>query len=375
MRKFIIAFIAAFAFIAIGLVVVMVCAINGNFHVASFKSSEAKLVNTQNISLENIDSINIKYYSDDIKFYTSDTDELILKEYRVDNDEDRLATIETNGNELSIVGAKFNMHFIVFGFNNSYNRVEVYLPSGYTGSLSASSTSGEINSDLALKLKQCNLSCSSGDIDMNEIYAEDINVSTSSGEIIIQRAEGKRSISSTSGDIRVKGGSGDSTFSSSSGEIIVEKSQGLLNVDTTSGDIKITDSKGEKTIETSSGEVIVEKSSGIINASTASGDVRINALDGGGNISTTSGEVKFELSELSDDINVNTSSGDVTLNLPETVSCDFSADTTSGDIKTFFDDKLSFNKDGDNAKGTVGDNPDKVIKIDTTSGEIYVKEK
>lgn len=51
----------------------------GGIQVMSF--SEAKLVNTQSISLKGIDSIEISYASEDITVLESDTDEIVVKEY------------------------------------------------------------------------------------------------------------------------------------------------------------------------------------------------------------------------------------------------------------------------------------------------------
>lgn len=372
MRKFTMIFVAAFTCIALGLVVLMICMINGHVNVGSFEDGNLKLVNTQNISLDNINSINITYYSDDIKFYASDSDELVLKEYGRDSDEDKLAEINTNGDELSINGKRHNgLHFVFFGFSNN-RRAEIYLPEKYAGSLRTSTSSGEISSKLVLKLKTLELSCSSGDIYMNEAYADEINVSTSSGEITFQKAEGKRNFTSTSGDIKVNSGSGDSSFEASSGEIIIKKAAGQLTATASSGDIYISDSEGPKNIETSSGEITVTNSSGVIKASASSGDIRITANDGGGDIGTTSGEINYELNEVTDNINIEASSGDVSLKIPEATNFNFEADTSSGDIRTFFDDSLSYNRKGNHASGAVGEKTDRTIQISTTSGEVNV---
>lgn len=375
MKKLIISFIAAFSLIAIGLTVLLIFAVNGNANSISTVNLELKLVNKQKISLADITTIDIDYYSEDINFYTSDTNELILKEYRTNySEDDELSKITVGDGKIYIKGPKpkSKSHFVPFGIFNYYSRIDIYLPTEYAGSLFVSTSSGDINSDNIFKLVQFKLSCTSGDIRMNEVYTEDIDVSSSSGEITLQVAEGKRQISSTSGNIKVYGGSGDSNFSASSGEVTIKNASGVLKVDTTSGNIEIADSNGEKNIEASSGEISITNSSGVVQVSSSSGDVRISALDGGGNISTTSGKVLYELKDVNDDIDIETSSGDVTLEIPDMVNFDFTADTSSGDIRTFFDDALSFNKDGDRASGTVGENPDKTIEISTTSGEITV---
>ncbi|MDF2472961.1 MAG: hypothetical protein K0R21_743 [Anaerocolumna sp.] len=340
MKTFIYSFIAILSIIAIGLVGLLILAINKGDNNVSFDYSKVKLVNTQNISLDDIDSITIEYQSDDVIFYTSDTDELILKEYMsFTPNKDQLGSITKSGNALIIKGENRDFHFSLFNFGN-YSKAEIYLPSKYAGKLSVATSSGDIDSDPFFKLSEYEASSTSGDLKLNEVYAENINVSSSSGNITFQKAEGKRHFSSTSGNIRVFGGNGDSDVSSSSGNITIDKAVGQLV------------------------------------ANSSSGNISIKAFSCGGDFNTTSGNIRLECSgdmnATIDKINIGTSSGDVALILPPTLQFNFSAETSSGDIRTFFDDMLSFNRKGNQATGIVGENPDRSIQINTTSGNIRI---
>ena len=66
-------------------------------------------------------------------------------------------------------------------------------------------------------------------------------------------------------------------------------------------------------------------------------------------------------------MDLDASSGDVTLYLPKQSDVKIEVDTSSGD----FESDISFSKSGDTYTLGSGDN---TISIDTSSGDIYVKE-
>lgn len=373
MRKMIMGIAIAFSLVTVGLIIVLVLAINGNVHMVTANSDKAKLVNTQSAVMDGIDDVKVEFYSDDVVFYKSKTNELVVKEYKTYTPEkDEMAEVIAKGDQLLIRGEDNHINFSIFSHINHYSRIEIYLPENYSGALSASTTSGDISSDLVLQLSKFDTSSNSGDVELNEITADEINLSSSSGEISIRKAEGKRKISTTSGDVYVYNGNGDTEISTSSGEIAVEKSSGKLQADTNSGDINIQDSNGDKNLESTSGEIYVENSTGLIEAKSSSGDINVNHSRGAGNISTTSGEISLELMEVTDNIRLNASSGGIELTIPEATAFQFTADTSSGDIGTYFDDKLSFDNNRKHASGTIGENPQLEIELSTTSGEIGV---
>jgi len=339
MKRLGIIFITGFAFISIGLICLLIYSIShgpGTIFTTAGLSS-AKLVNTQTISLDGINSIDILYRSDNIDFYISDTDELILKEYKsYTPDDDELAVITKSNNEISIKCETRNYRLFNFGMISS--RVEIFLPIKYSNKLSAETSSGNISSDLTFNLSEFTVESTSGNIRVNEVYAEHIKAKASSGNISFNVAEGDREFSATSGNIKVYGGQGDGEFSTSSGNITVEKASGFFDAEASSGNIKVIDSVG------------------------------------GGDINTTSGNITLGLETMTQDIKVNASSGEVRLTLPDTASFEFTSQTSSGAIRTFFDTMLSFNKKGNRASGTIGDSPEIDVNIETTSGNIRVSD-
>ncbi|QHQ62883.1 DUF4097 family beta strand repeat protein [Anaerocolumna sedimenticola] len=379
MRRFIIIMVTAFTVITAGLICLMIVAINAGGLRRSgtyFGSSNLKLVNTQNVSLDGIQTLTIDYYADDVTFYEGDTSELILNEYMsyTPNDDD-LTRIIKNGSKARLDGRRDNYRGWFFNFNRS-SRVEIYLPSDYKGELSVSTSSGNISSDMVFAVRKFKASCSSGDIKLTEVYAENIDAATSSGNISIDKAEGTRNIRATSGDIKILGGEGDTGVSSASGNITIEASKGSLEAEASSGDITIRNSSGQKDIETTSGQIVITDSDGYTEASASSGDIRINDFGGAGNFETTSGVIKLAYAEdaaaIEEDIIIKASSGDVNLTLPAKAEFNFKAQTSSGDIRTSFDDSLAFDKNDDHASGIIGSNPSFDLKVTTNSGSIHV---
>jgi hypothetical protein len=337
MKRTMMTFIAAFILIAVGLIILMIYAItrgsSGSF------TGGMPLVNEQEIDLEGIDSISFSYSSGEFIFYQSDSEELVLKEYmNYDPEEEALTRINKSGSDLTLRGGREHHNMFSFWFFNHNRRTEIYLPSQYAGKLSVETSSGNINSDLVFRLTEFSASSTSGNIRFNEVYADTIDVSASSGNITFRIAEGTRRFEATSGNIRVLGGAGDSDFTASSGNITIENASGHMEVGASSGEIKVLD------------------------------------LNGGGRLETSSGNISLELNSLTEDLSVNASSGNVSVSLPDSASFNFSAGASSGDIRTFFDDDLSYNKRGNEAYGAFGDNPRLEVSIETTSGNIRVKD-
>jgi lia operon protein LiaG len=312
---------AAISFLAVGLVILMVVIIsNGGVHMTSggglLKNME--LTDTKTISLADIDTIKIKYYSDDIKFYAGEGNELVVKEYKnFDPGKNHVTEVSTDNHMIAITGYRWNG--LWNGIGNHRSRVEVYLPEGFSGDLSVAASSGDISSDILFKVAAFSASCSSGDIVLKDITAANINIAVSSGDITLQKAEGNLSVDASSGDIKI------------------QKAIGEFSVVATSGDIKI------------------------------------RGLSGSGNIESSSGDADLTLDELTGDIDMVASSGDISLMLPENMSFHFKADVSSGDIDTSFDDKLSYDDRKKHASGDVGANAEYNVNMEASSGDITVR--
>jgi DUF4097 and DUF4098 domain-containing protein YvlB len=88
-----------------------------------------------------------------------------------------------------------------------------------------------------------------------------------------------------------------------------------------------------------SGDIDIDGAHGDVDASSVSGDVHLTHLHAAGiRAHSVSGDVTVSADELSDrgDLEFNTVSGDVTLNLPANLDADLSMSTVSGDIDSDF---------------------------------------
>lgn len=363
MKNFKIALIVILSVIVLGLCVLLGLGISGRFDWRGAAGGAGwggryQLVQEQEFPLKDISDIRIEYTksSNDVAVYEAEGDSVIVREYaNYETADSELAKIKLQGGHLTVKGPRRSNGF--FNFNKDVY-TEVYLPAGYSGQLNIGTVSGDISISMDLSLegelgltstsgdmytynqniraKRINTTSTSGEIRLSVLEADEVNVSTTSGDIWIEKADSPVSCASTSGEITVSGGTGDREISSTSGDVWVKELSGSIRVSTSSGEIKISGERGH------------------------------------GSIGSTSGDVFFSPAELSGDISINTSSGEVIMELPKEASLKFEASTSSGEINTFFDDALSFSKKGNHAEGTVGSG-ERELEITTTSGDVRIK--
>lgn len=297
--------------------------------------------------------------SNEIFFYESDSEKIVIQEYvNWKPSERETTTVEEQNGILTVTGRRRNTGLIFLGFNSRHGYVKVYLPASYQGSLKVSALSGDISADVDLILGEkakFKASTTSGDVDLLKVQAEKADISSVSGELTVQEITGDTSFSTTSGDITVKKVTGDMKFSTTSGEIEVLQGQGSCKAGTVSGDVQLSALQGSFDI------------------STTSGAVEVYGNIGGGEVSTVSGDIRLAFDALQTDLDISSTSGEVQIYLPEDTSIDFDASTTSGGISTFFDPSLSFNKKGNKASGVYGSGTPLRVEVDTTSGDVTVR--
>ena len=318
-------------------------------------SSNAELVQEKEFPVEELDKLDICYdrSSNDVTIYESDGSTVIVREFaNFEAKDSELAEIKLSGSTLSVKGPKRVNNMINV---NRYMYTEIWLPAGYEGEISVKTVSGEIVMDRELSLQQkLRLSSTSGDITTKNVAAEQVMIASTSGEVRTGELTAKEiEISTISGDIRLDKATGRLLATSTSGEVTVSDGSGERKVSTTSGDIRISGSR--------------------FSVSSTSGEVTLEGQSGFGTVGTTSGDTRLSVAQLTGDLDINTSSGEVTLQLSRDESLQFKANTGSGTISTFFDDVLSFSKKGDRAEGSIGNDSKNKVTVTTTSGDIRVQ--
>lgn len=175
-------------------------------------------------------------------------------------------------------------------------------------------------------------------------------------------------ISSEMGDINVSGMKNSVFAYASSGDVDIE-TEGAVEVEVSSGDVDII-TNGKCDIEASSGNVTAI-SPEFINIESSSGDVNVRTQKGC-NIDVSSGEVDIIVQEsdsiIFNKIEIESSSGDVEILLPDGFSAWLDLEATSGDIS------LKNSDVGDDYSAPIngGSVGERVIKVRCTSGDIKI---
>ncbi len=138
----------------------------------------------------------------------------------------------------------------------------------------------------------------SGDFEASNVAVEELDLNAGSGDF---------SLTNISGEIESNAGSGD---------LEVDQFEGELEANAGSGDLTVSDAAGEIELNCGSGDIDLSSISGGIEANVGSGDIEAEdlILAESSSFNSGSGDVVVELSEsLKEDISVNSGSGDAVL--------------------------------------------------------------
>jgi hypothetical protein len=279
---------------------------------------DAELVNERELSLENINNVTVRYGSENITLYKSNTDLLVIREYMSVNNSGYYAKITNSGNELVIEAGRRPL-------GRFYAYADVFIP--------------ESDKNISIKTS------SGGILAAGEYTALSIKMESSSGNIMVN---------TVTADMV--------SFTASSGSIRGGKINGNADIVTNSGRIVFGGIDGNVSAESSSGRIELGMVNGTVSVKSSSGGVRCTA---GGNAK---------------DISITTSSGDVVLNIPEDFTFNFLSRSSSGGLRTPFPEKLFIPvSDRGSVQGVIGkDNTFesrnfKNVNIKTSSGSISVE--
>ncbi len=181
-------------------------------------------------------------------------------------------------------------------------------------------------------------------------------------------------IDSVSADVELTGVAGSAlTLATVSGKLRVDSSAARVDIDSVSGDVDFTGPAGKAEFETVSGSIRVRGLGGEIDLETVSGDIDADIgsyrrLDA----QTVSGDINVRGTPANDgDIQLESMSGDLQLQLPEAIPARLKASTFSGRIRSDF----SAGSGDTNAKrldATLGAGSAQV-RLETFSGDIEIR--
>jgi DUF4097 and DUF4098 domain-containing protein YvlB len=279
-----------------------------------------KPVNTQEYNLKDINDIVISYKSGNVTLLKSNTDSLVIKEYLSKNNRLYYARVNSLNKKLSV---KAGRRPISLFFDTFSARIEVYIPVS-NRNLTVRTTSGKIEGN-------------------DEYFSSTVNMETSSGNISINSIRAMR-----------------------------------VNLKTVSGSIRCKKVYANTSLYTDNGSVTLLKLYGNVLARTSNGNIKLSSVTGNIDAKVFSGCFNCTITENSGDVSITSSSGNITLNIPEKNKFRFHSRTSSGSLRTPFPDKLSSPiTDKQSVQGIICDgNPEgqnlKDIKIMTASGSIKI---
>lgn len=270
--------------------------------------------NELEFSLSDVSQVTISYDEEPITFFAGDSDKLMIKEYMTDNDKRYFAKVEEASGSIKISeGNKPLLH----GDFSRY--VEVYLPVSYQENLTVTTTDGKIDlSGVPLELSSLRVDSTSGTVQIENAVARNIHLSTTSGKLELGSLQGTQ--------------------------------------------IKL---------ETTSGTLVCEELDGDVTYTSTSGDADIKSAIGSGSYrADQSGKLDVTYTEVTGDLSLFNKNDKANLTIPATLDFDFKATTKNGSISTTFQQNVSV--EGETVRGTVGENPNVTISVETKNGDIQV---
>jgi len=213
----------------------------------------------------------------------------------------------------------------------------------------------------------------SGKVDISGIGGA-VEVKTVSGAVNIASAKDEVKCKTISGDIDLKDIHGIADLNTTSGDIRVNRLDGSLEAETVSGDMALNHIVGKVDLKTTSGHLKATDLKGSVEAESVGGDMdimtssEIKEID----METLSGDISIQgIFALNGSYTMDAHSGTIIIKVPEQSDFELTANTSSGDIDCDF--KLHGNVDIDNKqlKGIVGKGGASV-SISTFSGDIRI---
>lgn len=278
----------------------------------SKKSSQ--IANELHFPMDGISELTISYDEEELTFFESDNDELVVLEYMTKNKSSYYAKVDQNDNSIKI--SEGGKPFFKSGFSRY---IEVYLPSSYFGNLTVTTSNGNIDmSDIELNLSTLRIDSTDGTVRLKRAQAQTIHLSSTSGTLNI----------------------------------------GNLKAD-------------QIRLETTKGDTVCEGLDGKVTYTSTGGNAEIKSAVGGGSYkANNSGTLAVTYSEVTDDLYLFNKNDNVNLVLPETLEFEFKATTKNGSVSTNFQECITV--DGHTTKGTVGNQPTVTVEVETKNGNIEV---
>lgn len=200
--------------------------------------SGQKTRNTERIVIptEDVEALDIRLTNGDIEIGRTGDEDVVIE---IEGDTQEIKTMLKENGVLSITQGNTASSVFLFMRGMRRTNVELLLPQKVWESVSISTTNGDISIGDELACGQLKVSASSGDLDMERIVSENIELKLCSGDISGDDLNGNLHAESKSGDIEVSGCLGRCEMFSASGDVRFFGESGEVNCSSTSGDVEL----------------------------------------------------------------------------------------------------------------------------------------
>ena len=253
---------------------------------------------SESIPLENIDNINIYSKFADINIKSTEEENLKVVKYYTNNDN----SYEKEVSDSTISISDFN-NYKCIGICINMPHYDIFIPTSYKGNITIKTVSGDITSFKDLIAPELNIKTTNGNITLdNTINTNTISINSVSGDITINDITADHlNISTTNGNLNITSiDSPTNIITTASGNITLNNLVGGIDINSISGDVNINlqELTLNSEIKTISGNVDINTNGEMnLETDTITGSVKINGSLTSGKklfIKTTSGDISVK---------------------------------------------------------------------------------
>lgn len=200
-----------------------------------------------------------------------------------------------------------------------------------------------------------------------------VSVHLGVGTLNATNVDGELVLDAAAGGVSSSGGRGSLIAETGSGEINVSGRTGDVRLGSGSGSVRGSNLAGDRLVfDTGSGEIVVLGARAQrISADTGSGSVRLSGVSSPSvHVDTGSGDVRLSLAQDVDQLDIDTGSGSVTVQVVPTLGASLRVETGSGGIDSDFPLTITHREAG-SLLASIGDGRGR-IAINTGSGSVHL---
>lgn len=269
----------------------------GAFSLTGCFATQANLANTDNVDLTGIDNVIIDYDTDNVTVYSTDGDQLVVKEFLGQEGSSYYAAVDTTDSTVTVTQGyrPTTVYWAAYA--------EVYVPRDYTGSVTVNTGSGQVKIETGNHLDDLDVTTQSGIISISDVTVKSMTVTSNSGGVTLASISGPFNCNTSSGSVSATSLSGYGSITTESGNLSADYKA-------LSGSTTLSTQTGKMTVSlprTTSYRLSVDTLEGIITLPYS--EDQISSQD------STSAEVIFGLSSTTNQVTLSTQSGAINVKI------------------------------------------------------------